>query len=255
LFFFTFFNWFLEIAKWKTIIKKIKYISWNQSFVQSLSSSALAMITPVRTGEYGMKVLYFEKHIRKDVALHAFIGNLYQLIASILFGLLGIIFLSEYINEIFRFRLFSFLFIFIISFITTYFIKEKVPVFKHWYLKFLEGFHFGEKNYRNALLLSFLRYIVFSHQFYFLILIFNIDITYLEAISCIASMYLLTSIVPILPLFDFALKGSVAILIFDIFEVNPLHIVTITSLMWILNFAIPAIIGSYFVLKFKPQQV
>ena len=51
------------------------------------------------------------------------------------------------------------------------------------------------------------------------------------------------------------LKGTVAIWIFSFYNVQPIIILSITSIMWLLNFVLPAIIGSYFVLTFKPNFV
>ena len=56
-----------------------------------------------------------------------------------------------------------------------------------------------------------------------------------------------------LSLFDVVLKGSVAIWVFTFFNIEPLTILSITTIMWLLNFVLPAIIGSYFVLTFKPN--
>ena len=83
-------------------------------------------------------------------------------------------------------------------------------------------------------------------------LCFKIDISYVHAISAISSMYLIASCIPILSLFDAALKGSVAVVVFSLFGLDSLLILSITTLMWLFNFAFPAIIGSYFVLQFNP---
>jgi hypothetical protein len=86
-------------------------------------------------------------------------------------------------------------------------------------------------------------------------LIFKIDISYFDALSAITSIYLIASIIPMLSLFDFVLKGTVAVFIFSFYNIQPIIILSITSIMWILNFVLPAIIGSYFVLTFKPNFV
>ncbi len=66
-------------------------------------------------------------------------------------------------------------------------------------------------------------------------------------------MYMIASIVPMLSVFDFVLKGTVAIWVFSFLGVEPIRILTITTLMWLLNIALPALIGSYFVLTFTPN--
>ena len=110
---------------------------------------------------------------------------------------------------------------------------------------------------RNSLIttqqLSVIRFVIFSHQFYFLLLIFGVEITYSLALATIFSMYFLASIVPSIHLMDVAIKGSVAVVLFGKLGVNQWTIVSITTLMWLLNLVIPVLIGSLFVLKFKPK--
>lgn len=256
LFIFTFFNWILEITKWQFLVKKIRPISWSIAAIQTLASSTLAMITPIRTGEYGVKILYYPKTIRKDIALSAFVGNSYQLVISMALGICGIAYLFHHFEEKFISIIFLVFLLGVLSIIILFVLKNRVSFLRIWLPKFLNGFYFmRESQNRKAFLLSFFRYLIFSHQFYFLIVLFGIEISYVEALACITAMYGLTSVVPILPLFDFLLKGSVSILVFSFFKVDPLLIITITSLMWILNFAIPALIGSVFMLKLKPAVV
>ena len=67
----------------------------------------------------------------------------------------------------------------------------------------------------------------------------------------ISSMYLLASIIPSIFIFDVAIKGSVAVYLFSFVYINEVIILSITTIMWILNFVLPSIIGSYYVLRFK----
>jgi len=251
---FTSFNWFVEITKWRLLVAKIHPISWLTSGIQTLSSSTLAMVTPIRTGEYGVKILYYPKTQRKEIALAAFAGNLYQLLISLGLGIWSIIYLIKYFEKTF---ISTVLFIFLaglLLLVIVLLLKKNIPFLQRWFPKFLTKFNFmREEQNRKAFLMSLVRYLIFSHQFYFLITLFQIDISYIDAMACITSMYALTSVVPILPIFDFLLKGSVSILIFSFFKIDPLLVITITTLMWVLNFAIPAIVGSYFVLTLKPN--
>lgn len=125
--------------------------------------------------------------------------------------------------------------------------------FAQWRERFSKQFDFITKKL-NVLIfgLSLLRYVIFSHQFYFLLIVFDVEISYWLALQAIAGMYLISSMIPMLSLFDFVVKGSVAVTIFSLLGVSPLIILTITTLMWILNFVLPAILGSYYVLTFKP---
>jgi len=64
-------------------------------------------------------------------------------------------------------------------------------------------------------------------------------------------MYFIASTIPSIAIFDWAIKGSIAVWLFSFAGVNEITIIAITAIMWMLNFAIPAIIGSIFVLNFQ----
>ena len=252
---FSSFNWFFEIMKWKSLVSRIESISWSNAAKQSLASLSFSLITPNRIGEYGAKAMYFEKSQRKNVLLLNFIGNFHQLLITLIIGYAGMLYLKTFLKNIIseiNYDIISGILIFSVFIFTLLTITNWYKKLRH---KFLTRFDFITKKLNLKIsLLSLLRYFIFSHQFYFLLMIFDIDISYLDAMAGISSMYFLSSIVPMLALFDFALKGSIAILVFGVFEINPMVILTITALMWVLNFAFPAIIGSYFVLRFKPIQ-
>ena len=89
LLFVTFLNWFLEILKWKTLVSAIKRITLWESAAHSLGGLTASLFTPNRVGEYGAKALYFPKFERKRVVVLNFLGNLAQLVATVVFGVIG----------------------------------------------------------------------------------------------------------------------------------------------------------------------
>lgn len=256
---FTDLNWLLEINKWKKLVSVEKKINFFNAFEQCLASHTASIITPNRIGEYGAKALFFEKEERKKIVFLNLVGNLFQLISTLIFGFVGALFIiTNYTLKTPEFTLKNKEFIVLIILIICFGIL--LLVFKKWISKSIFKTLNYLKNISNQILfevglLSLLRYITFSHQFYFLLLLFQIEIDYFTGMSLIFSMYLFASIIPALSLFDWAIKGSIAVLLFSITAVNPLTIISITTIMWILNFAIPALLGIGFVLNFKlPKQ-
>lgn len=253
--FFTIINHFLEIKKWKTLTKSVKNNSWFEATEQSLASLTFSIITPNRIGEYGAKVLFYPNNKRKQILLLNFAGNFYQLAITIILGMIGLVFLYKYASfSIISTQNSIIIIIALISVVGIfYFLKENYSKIGDWLSKIIELLSF--KNNKIVILISLLRYLVFSHQFYFLIYCFKLNISYFEAMTAISSVYLIASCIPILSLFDVSLKGSVAIIVFSIFEIDSIQILSITTLMWLLNFVFPAIIGSYFVFQFNPEKL
>ena len=253
--FFTIINHFLEIKKWKTLTKSVKNNSWFEATEQSLASLTFSIITPNRIGEYGTKVLYYPNNKRKQILLLNFAGNFYQLAITIILGMISLVYLCKYASFSIVSSQISIIIIIALPVVAAIFfsLKEKYSTINDWFSKIIELL--SVKNNKIVILISLLRYLVFSHQFYFLIQCFKLNISYLEAMTPISSVYLIASFIPILSLFDVALKGSVAIIVFSIFGIDSIQILSITTLMWLLNFAFPAIVGSYFIFQFNPEKL
>ena len=255
---FTICNWFFEILKWKILVSSIKKIALYDAFQQSLGSLTASLFTPNRIGEYGAKAIYFKKENRRKILLLNLLGNISQMSVTVVLGLIGLVYVATHFDvdiDFHRFRKIGYILVLVVLFL----IGGSLKGFKK-----IRGFYMDKiidfikkmpvSLHLKTILLSFVRYIIFSHQFYFLLTIFGVNVDYLTCMSLITSMYFLASIVPSLALLDWLVKGSVAIWVFSLIGVNELIIVTISLLMWLLNFGIPAVIGSYFVLNFNTTQ-
>jgi len=259
LLFFSSFNWFLEIIKWRFLISKIKRISFLEATEQSLGALTASIFTPNRIGEYGAKAIYFAKVQRKKVLLLNLISNIFQMSVTVILGVIGFILLYKNYEVDIDYR-----------FISAIMLLTVIALFAVFGLKQnrfnIKGFSFEKViNYIKNLgvnylgigfLLSVLRYAVFSFQFYFILILFGVQLNYVDAMILITSMYLLASIIPTISIFDIVIKGSVALYVFGLANINQLPILSCIMLMWLLNFALPSVFGSYYVLNFnvlKPQ--
>lgn len=254
LIFFTITNWFFEILKWKTLVSSLKEISFINAAKQSLASLTASLLTPNRIGEYGAKAIYYPKEERKKVLILNFLGNISQMFMTIIFGLVGLFFLAGSLNFKINISIVSTILI-ISSIILIVLLILKLDFLKKWIKKFINSIlSIPTKIQLDNFKLAFLRYLIFSHQFYFLLMIFNIDLDYFTTLSLITSTYFIASFIPGFVIFDFIIKGSVAVTLFGLFQVDEIVIITVTTIMWLLNFALPALLGSYFVLIFKTHQ-
>ena len=251
---FTISNWLLEIIKWKTLVSSIKTISFFESAKQSLSSLTASLLTPNRIGEYGAKAIYYTRNERSKIMLLNFLGNFSQMSITVIFGLFGLTFL---INELsFNINFSVFQLSIIVLFFGLLFLVIPKKIWTKYLMKFITQVNtISNKIHFKNFQLSLLRYLVFSHQFYFLLVILGGDINYLTAMPIIFSMYFIASIIPGFVIFDWLIKGSVAIPLFSFFGVNEMIILSVTSIMWLLNFAVPSIIGSYYVLIFNKPSI
>ena len=255
LLFFSFLNWFFEILKWKALVVSIKKITFLEALKQSLGSLTASLFTPNRIGEYGAKAIYFFKTERKRILLLNLIGNMMQMGITLIFGIIGfILFINQYNVEINYFKISKgLILIAVILGLSAFGIKQNKYKIKGFSFEKIKSFitKLSIKIKVLGFVFSIIRYLVFSFQFYFLLQIFKIDLLYFDAMVLITSMYLLASIIPSIFIFDVVVKGSIAVYLFSFANVNELTILCITTIMWLLNFVLPSIFGSYYVLNFN----
>lgn len=255
-------NWLLEIAKWRNLVSNFKSISFLEAAQQCLGSLTVSIFTPNRIGEYGAKALYYSKEETKKIIFLNFISNSSQMAITCFFGLLGLLLFKISYTETmvwfaFKIKILPVLIATIVFacalLIAFRFKKSKIYGISIATL-FSKVTSFPRIILKKTFLFSLLRFLVFSHQFYYLLYLLNCDISYLTALSCIFTMYFLASIIPSIHLLDVAIKSSVAVYLFAKFGVLEWKIIMITSLMWIFNLFFPVLLGSYFVFQFKFQK-
>lgn len=252
---FTIFNWVTEVFKWKTLVSKIGYISLNAAAIQSLAAHVSALSTPAKMGDFGTKAMYFLPKQRKKVLFISFLGNWYQMLATAIFGMIGI--------GVVIFKLLpAYSWYYILALIVCVFFWFLFPKLLNQIRWSFKGFSWQRIQEFTATLpystkqksigLAFLKYLIFAHQFYFLLLLFNIELGYVLSMGLISSMYLLSSLLPVMQLLDVVVRGGVAVLVFGLATTDESAILIITLIMWLLNVALPIIPGSYFILTYSP---
>ena len=258
--FLSFLNWLLECLKWKNLVSSFTKIKFKQAVDQTLGSLTASIFTPNRIGEYIAKGMYYSKEKTKKIIFLNFLGNSVQMIVTVFFGLIGCVFFFILSPDLFDENYFTSGFLFWLPVIFAFGLVLGLIYFKKWKFygysidNLIGKIHlFPSRKHFANIQYSILRYLVFSHQFYFLLVLFQVDLPYPDAILTIFTMYFLASVVPSIHVMDVVIKGSVAVFLFDKLGVNQWAIVSITTIMWILNLVIPVLIGSLFVMKFKPK--
>jgi hypothetical protein len=238
-------NRFFEILKWQNLISYLHKISFPEATKQVLGALTAGLFTPNGVGEYAGKALFFEKSKAKKVIFLNLICNGIQMILSVVFGLFGL--------WVVGYRLWVLgILVFSIFFILFSFLLKEIKIKGYSIEKLIHKINEIPKAiHQKNIFLGICRYLVFSHQYYFLFLAFDVDLPYFIMMASIASVYFLASSLPTFQFLDFAVKGSVAVYFFGILGVNEWIVVFISTLMWFLNVVLPVIIGSYYVMNFK----
>lgn len=247
-------NWLLEILKWKRIISPVKKISFVEASKQSLAAHTASMATPNRIGDYGAKAYYYPSEKRKQVVLLNFLSNSAQMVVTIIFGTVGLFFVvMDYDLSFSLVKIISIVLLCMGLIGAGYIFKEKELLIKGLsiinVITYVQRLSFCIK--RDVFLLSVLRYLCFSYLFLQLIWLFGSDISFSIGYPLVISMYLLASLIPTIFIFDVIVRGGVAIWLFSLVNVPELTVLSTVLAMWLLNFVIPSLIGSFYIATFK----
>nr|WP_315166721.1 hypothetical protein [uncultured Flavobacterium sp.] len=244
-------NRYFEILKWQNLVSFLHKISVGEATKQVLGALTAGLFTPNGVGEYAGKALFFEKSNAKKIIFLNLICNGIQMILTIIFGFFGLLYFNSLYHIITTKTVLVLLGILMLLFIFLFSVK-KITIKGYSLEKLIHKINEIPKSiHQKNIFLGICRYIVFSHQYYFLFLAFDVDLPYLTLLATITSVYFLASSLPTFQFLDFAVKGSVAVYFFGILGVNEWIVIFISTLMWFLNVVLPVAIGSYYVLNFK----
>ncbi|PLX20465.1 MAG: hypothetical protein C0597_04150 [Marinilabiliales bacterium] len=255
-------NWCVETIKWRKLIESIQKLGFFYSYQAVFAGISMGIFTPNRIGEIGGRILFLEKGKRTYALLATSLGSFAQLITTIIAGLVGLIYLLKLYPgtihlSVMLHRLFIVVVIILLSLLLWLYFNTKSikPILlKFSFFKSRENQISFFSDTKPSLLLqvivlSMIRYMIFFVQFYLFLHFFDIDLTIAQTFISVSLIYLFSALIPTTTLIELGIKGSLAIFFIGLFSTNYIGIVLSTIFLWIINLAIPALIGSIFFLK------
>ena len=261
-------NYGLEAKKWQILLSPLQNVGWLNSFKSILAGITISIFTPNRTGEVIGKVVYLDLHEKLKAALLNFSGSMAQMICTSLAGLWGtIIYLHYYTFK--DLDLPAIQFIYAIAVICTllafliYFNQQKFFTWiskKKWakkiHINFTNQQQFRSSLQVKVLALSILRYLVFSSQLVILLNFCGIQAATFQLLLLCTVFFLVMWFLPSFALTELGVRGSVAVMLFQNVSDNISGALLAVVLLWIINVALPALIGCVYVFNLtgKKQQ-
>lgn len=258
-----FLNIFLEAIKWKYQVRPIEIISKWKSFLSIFTGMTAGMFFPNRMGNFLGRIFILEKGDRIKAAMVTIVGGMAQMIATVSIGLIASIFFvkkySVFIIIAATLTITLLLLIYFNIYLLKYF-KFLIPKkFKEKTEEYFEVFSLYDKTeLLKILMISFARYFLYTFQFVILIWAFGVPLNYFNAMIPISLTYLAMMIVPFITITEIAVRGSVSVVIFEKWLIMNgidysfgMMVFSASSLLWIFNIAIPAIIGLFMTYRLK----
>ena len=268
-------NLLFESLKWRFLINKLERVKINKAFTAVLSGISVSMFMPNRVGDYLGRVFILEKGSHIKGVLVTIIGSLAQLLVTLIAGGLALLFFlpeAHFIEDQISGWLFTaiviLVFVLLLAGILLYFninllyviTKKLFPKKSPKLLPYVEVFnYYSRREMAYVLAYSALRYVVFSLQFILFLWAFGVQISYSEALMLVALSYLLITLIPTIALSELGVRGSVSIYLFSAwftaqqlaFDSLSYSVFLASTAVWLVNIALPALLGVFFVYRLK----
>ncbi|MCB2221334.1 MAG: flippase-like domain-containing protein [Bacteroidetes bacterium] len=266
-------NWGIESLKWQFLINKVEDVSYLKSFEAVFSGISVSIFTPNRVGEWFGRVFIMKKANPWKGVFITMIGSFSQLLITLIIGGISLVFYVPiyfqdygFYSNYLLYGLILLVLVIITTLILIFLNITAIPSFLSRIIK-KRFVHFNEylsviSDYSTielltVLLLSFLRYCIFALQFYILLMMFSIEIPLLHGLMIISLVFFIMTAIPTVTLAELGVRGSVSLYFIGLYfekyatltdKIN-IGIVSSTSTLWLINLAIPAILGTFFVYR------
>jgi hypothetical protein len=250
LFLFMFANLFVESIKWNVVIKHNNPQSIYKSLQSVFIGQAFAFFTPNRIGEYAGRTMFLNAG-NKLIGIAQMAWTSYaQLLITIVFGTTALFFnLSAYagsnISWLFWVQLLSPL----VGLLATFFFFYN-NTWQGW-LSPLNVLQIKNSVKFQLLGWSLIKYTCFLVQYILLAKLLKMDIPISTLSMSLSIMFLCLSILPTISATEWVVRGQVLIMILTPFYSNNITVVSLSSIIWGINFLIPAIIGTMLLLGYR----
>ncbi|MBX2817254.1 MAG: flippase-like domain-containing protein [Saprospiraceae bacterium] len=248
-------NWMLEAMKWERLIRPIQVLSFRQSLKGVLSGVSVSILTPSRVGEYLGRVVSLEPSQRWQGVSAQALGSLLQLLILFLSGAWGMQFLMHHhgllapvsLEQLVLLALFHLVALSLLSRRSTLFrLLNRIPspfqlnkVEK--LLRFMDGY--SRRSLSWVVTLTVFRICIYLIQYLLLLSFFGIDVDLVVASSAVLTTYLFQSVLPVPMLIGLIARGEITLLVWKLFEVNELAVLSSSYLLWVINVLLPALVG------------
>jgi hypothetical protein len=218
-------NWGLEMYKWNMLIKPQLGTHWRTSVKGVLTGTTFGIVSPNRIGEFVGRILALGPSQRVSGALLSFVNSCAQSMATLTFGIVGFMFLIEEFGLDAMGTLASRMIqvLLIMLWASSLFIYFKLPALSKM------------KSNRRS----------FDRIQKYLTVFDSLDFG-------LAAVTLFTStILSFVPIPDIMLRETLALSYFGLFGFNLVEVSIGVFLVWFINVAMPAIVGSIVLFSYR----
>jgi len=249
-------NWSIEAVKWGGLVNKYEEISFKDAYYAIMSGLTLGILTPGRVGEYGGRVLYVKPENNWKAVITTFVTSISQNLVNLTFGsccTIAFVYYNFGLDQMLLIA--SLLFVFALT-VVTYTLYFHIDTLKKFLKKISLPFiskalskHlkvlklFSKRDLFTVSVWSLVRYTVYSSQYVLLLYFFGIEGSFVMLFLGVSTIFLIQSALPLPPMFSVFARSEIALIVWGIFSVNEIAILSSSFGLWIINLLVPAFFG------------
>ncbi|MDH3708587.1 MAG: flippase-like domain-containing protein [Cyclobacteriaceae bacterium] len=251
-------NWFLEILKWRTLLRPLTSISLVRAAKGVLTGLSLGFMTPHSLGDYLGRVGHLQHENRMESLGAILFGRGAQFISTLLFGLVGLWAWYRAENTLWVLLVFCGCLLGMTTLLGM-FLLAREPFVRgckrywpsaHKFIKVMSQYSLREV--WAVFGYSCLRYMVFASQFLLLLYWLQTPLPLTVLGAGVTWVLLAKSVIPAFNfLSDLGVREFSALYFFGLYAISPAPVLTASLSIWILNILIPTLVGAVFIIPMK----
>lgn|GEM_PF-265114 len=263
-------NMLLEARKWQQMVKlhypNVGILTATQAVLAGFTAG---IFTPNRLGEYAGRVWYLRSGKRAEAVVLTFIDRICQMVATLLGGTWGLwyvlrhhegirgviqdnwgVAIDDWMYVLWGLNGLLLMGILLAPTISRQYIPEQTT---YWLLQKIRTAYqgVGVRLLLRIMVLSFIRYAVFSTQYWMMMVAFGLDKPAILAFALIGLIFLIKSILPSLAFSELGIRESTALFVTGLFGISAITAFGSAFVLYLINIITPSLLGLIFIQRLK----
>jgi hypothetical protein len=238
-------NWLLEFVKWRVVLKNLE-LSENKARISFASGVISEFLIPGIPSNFIGRIFFYEKEERLKLSAWIQVANLAQFLITLTFGLISMLYLNLSLSSNSIFFISCFAFLIVVLLVLRKFKIINLP-------KGIELLAFKKSDLKPTillLLLSLLRFLIFSLQFGLILHSFSLAFDF-QLFTFIWISYLFVSFSPSMFLGNLVIRESVTVSVFQLGNYPVFPVLYAAFFIWLVNNFLPVCLAWCYISFFK----
>jgi hypothetical protein len=236
------FNYTIEAIKWKSVIASTNKFNTLQALRAVLVGQAFSFFTPARSGDYVGRTLFLAPGTKLKGITQMAWASYAQILMTICFGCIALFWNLPFLPWL--------------KWVAP--LGGIIALFLFFYNQPLKGW-FSKMNLLQIpialkwklLTLALARYSIYLMQYNWAAQMLSIPVGWLDLSIAVMALLFFLSMIPAISLTDLVIRGQLFLLLMASFYQNDIMLIALTTLIWIVNFLVPSILGAFLLLGFR----